>query len=275
MMKGKKSQDRVFKRVLFYEFYDFDQRRVNWEYSLMLLLRVGIFMVALWGTIMSIYYANLANINFGIISCCFMFSLILNITVGYAIFQERMTLKQIAGIAVTLSGIIWISLVKGEAGVKKDTVGMIEDHANWFKTVSVLLAIGVGAMNGSLTIQAKFMHKKRPTIDVLNLTADTCLLFALIFSIITVFMVIKGHPSLTLRNFLIVLVTSSLQTLCAYIAQNCLVKGIAGPSIALIYTQCFFTTGFQVLFLKMIPTVAQLLATVLAFTGILIIIFWK
>jgi drug/metabolite transporter (DMT)-like permease len=130
MIKGKKSQDRVFKRVLFYEFYDFDQGRVNWEYSLMLLLRVGIFMVALWGTIMSIYYANLANINFGIISCCFMFSLILNITVGYAIFQEIITPKQIAGIAVTLSGIIWISLVKGEAGLKKDTAGMIEDDAN-------------------------------------------------------------------------------------------------------------------------------------------------
>lgn len=84
----------------------------------MLLLRVGIFLMALWATIMSIYYANQANINFGIISCCFMFSIVLNITAGYMIFQEKISSKQLAGIVVTLAGIILISLAKGKAGMK-------------------------------------------------------------------------------------------------------------------------------------------------------------
>ena len=118
MMKAKKPNNGVLKRVLFYEFYDFDKGRVNWEYTCMLLLRVGIFLMALWATIMSIYYANQANINFGIISCCFMFSIVLNITAGYAIFQEKISSKQLAGIVVTLAGIILISLAKGKAGVK-------------------------------------------------------------------------------------------------------------------------------------------------------------
>ena len=223
------------KRVLFYEFYDFDHGRVNWEYTIMLMIRVSLLLVALWAAIMSIYYANLANINFGIISCCFIFSIVVNITAGYAIFQEKISAKQVAGIVVILTGIIWISLAKGEAGVKKDN-RVSDDEANWYKTLSVMLAISVGAMNASTTVQAKWMRKKRPSIDVMNLMADTFLLFAVIFSLITLFMIFKGDSSLTMRNFLIVLASSLLQTLCGYIGQNCSVKGIAGPTIALIYT---------------------------------------
>jgi drug/metabolite transporter (DMT)-like permease len=235
MMKAQKPEDVAFKRVLFHEFYDFSQGRVNWEYTLMLVLRVGLLLVALWAAIMSIYYANLANINFGIISCCFIFSIVVNITAGYAIFQEKISPKQVAGIVVTVAGIIWISLAKGEVGVKKDT-GVRDDEANWYKNLSVMLAISVGAMNASTTVQAKWMRKKRPSIDVMNLTADTFLLFALIFSLITLVMIFMGDSSLTMRNFLIVLASSSLQTLCGYIGLNCSVKGIAGPTITLIYT---------------------------------------
>ena len=240
----------------------------------MLIIRTGLLSIALWSTIMSIYYANLANINFGIISCCFIFSIVVNITFGYAFFQEKISNKQILGIIVTLTGIIWISLAKGEASVKKESQ-FSEDDLNWFKTLSILLAICVGAMNATFTVQAKWMRKKRPTINVFNLTADTCILFSLIFSVISLFYVSSGEPSMTLKNFLIILMSSSLGTLCGYVGQNCSVKGIAGPTIALIYTSCFFTTGLQILFLGMIPTLVQILATMVTFTGILIIIFWK
>lgn len=121
MMKFQKPRDGVFKRVLFQEFYDFSQERVNREYTLMLMLRVCLFLVSLWAAIMSIYYANLANINFGIISCCFTFSIVVNISAGYAIFQEKISSKQVAGIIVTVAGIIWISLAKGEVGLRKET----------------------------------------------------------------------------------------------------------------------------------------------------------
>lgn len=235
MMKFLKPRDGVFKRVLFQEFYDFSQERVNREYTLMLMLRVCLFLVSLWAAIMSIYYANLANINFGIISCCFTFSIVVNISAGYAIFQEKISSMQVAGIIVTVAGIIWISLAKGEVGLRKKT-GVGEEDINWNKTLSVVLAISVGMLNASTTVQAKWMRKKRPSIDVMNLNADTFLLFGLIFSLITLVMIIKGNSSLTMRNFLIVLASSSLQTICGYVGQNCSVKGIAGPTIALIYT---------------------------------------
>jgi len=82
------------------------------------------------------------------------------------------------GIFVTLVGIIWISLVKGASKVSQidltDT-----DEQSYYKTLSVLFAIGVGTSNASMTVQAKFMLKKRK-IDVLDLTADTSLFYSLV-----------------------------------------------------------------------------------------------
>lgn len=63
--------------------------------------------------------------------------------------------------------------------------------------------------------------------------------------------------------------------MCQLVGQNCTVKGLAGPTIAIMYTSCFYTTLLQVIFLGMVPTVTQLLATLVAFSGIIIIIFFK
>jgi uncharacterized membrane protein len=68
--------------------------------------------------IKSIYYATLANINFGIISCCFIFSIIINVTFGLIFFGEKMTIKMVLGIVITIAGIMWISLAKGAGAIK-------------------------------------------------------------------------------------------------------------------------------------------------------------
>ena len=84
--KEEKSQPNSTKKIFFYEFYDFKEGKICWEYTRMVLLRIFLCSLAFWTTIMSIYYAKLANINFGIISCCFIFSIVINITCGYAFF---------------------------------------------------------------------------------------------------------------------------------------------------------------------------------------------
>ena len=83
----------------------------------MLILRTMIVGLSIYFTVLAIYFANLANINFGIISCCFIFSIVVNITCGYLFFSEKIKIKVYLGIFVTLAGIIWISLVKGAAKV--------------------------------------------------------------------------------------------------------------------------------------------------------------
>lgn len=71
-----------------------------------------------WGAIRSIHYANLANINFGIVSCCFIVSVVVNTAAGLAFFKETFNIKVLVGIIVTLSGIMWISLAKGSEAIK-------------------------------------------------------------------------------------------------------------------------------------------------------------
>jgi drug/metabolite transporter (DMT)-like permease len=53
------------------------------------------------------------------------------------------------------------------------------------------------------------------------------------------------------------------------------VKGRAGPTIAIIYTGCFFTIALQAIILAQIPTLEQFSAAILAFSGVLILIYGK
>ena len=79
-------------------------------------------MLTYWCGIKSIYYATLANINFGIISCCYICSIVINVTFGLVFFGEKMTLKMVCGIVITITGIMWISIAKGAGAVKMQGV---------------------------------------------------------------------------------------------------------------------------------------------------------
>jgi drug/metabolite transporter (DMT)-like permease len=109
----------------------------------------------------------------------------------------------------------------------------------------------------------------------MNITADTALFFIVICSTITAINLLQGHQSINMRNMGIIFISSCLGMICWLVGQNCSVKGLAGPTIAIVYTGCFFTTALQVIFLGLVPTLTQLAATLLAFSGILIIIFGK
>ena len=132
----------------------------------------------------------------------------------------------------------------------------------------------MGCLNASQTVHAKFLMKQGK-FQPMNITADTALIFITICSIITAFNLAQGHESINLRNVGIIFCSSCLGMICWLVGQNCSVKGLAGPTIAIIYSGCFFTTGFQIIFLGLVPTVTQLAAAILAFSGILIIIFGK
>jgi uncharacterized membrane protein len=104
-------------KIFFGNFYNFESNQINQYYTGMLILRTLILGLSLYLSVQAIYYANLANINFGIISCCFIFSIVVNITCGYLFFEEKIKPQVYFGIFVTLVGIIWISLVKGANSV--------------------------------------------------------------------------------------------------------------------------------------------------------------
>ena len=90
--------------------YDFNERKINWNYSIQIFIRQWLLFYSYWAALSSIHYANLAHINFGIISCCFIVSVVVNTAAGRFFFKETLTFKVGMGIVITMSGIIWISL---------------------------------------------------------------------------------------------------------------------------------------------------------------------
>lgn len=84
----------------------------------MLLLRTCSLILTYYCGIRSIYYATLANINFGIVSCCFIVSVLVNSVFNFIFFGEKIILKTLLGMVITISGIMWISLSKGQAAIK-------------------------------------------------------------------------------------------------------------------------------------------------------------
>jgi uncharacterized membrane protein len=116
---------------------------------------------------------------------------------------------------------------------------------------------------------------KQKNYGIMNITADTVIIFIIMTSTLTLFNYFGNSTALNSRNFSLIFVSSSLGMICWLVGQNCSVKGRAGPTIAIIYTGSFFTTAFQAIFLGRIPTLEQFSAALLAFSGVIILIYGK
>jgi len=109
-------------RTCFGQFYNFETHQLNSFYAFQIFCRTLVLMLTYWCGIKSIYYASLANINFGIISCCFICSIIINVTFGLIFFGEKMNVRMVLGIVITIAGIMWISLAKGAGAIRVEGV---------------------------------------------------------------------------------------------------------------------------------------------------------
>jgi hypothetical protein len=74
----------------------------------------------------------------------------------------------------------------------------------------------VGTTNASMTVQAKFMMKRKK-MDVLDLSSDSALIYSMIYAVVFLFNYLLGHPSINLHNFKFMFITSILMTLCGYV----------------------------------------------------------
>jgi hypothetical protein len=67
------------------------------------------------------------------------------------------------------------------------------------------LAIGVGTTNASMTVQAKFMFKRKK-MDVLDLGSDSALIYSFIYAIFCLLNYLSGHPSINMHNFKVMII---------------------------------------------------------------------
>ena len=150
----------------------------------------------------------------------------------------------------------------------------MEEEIDHNKLISIVLALSVGVANACQTINAKFMMKTG-LYKVHDITADIGFQFACCSLVLAIVFYFTGSQSINWDNFLIIFFTGILGMLCWILGQNACVKGLAGPALSIIYTNCFFITILQVVIQGLVPSLEQFLAALVTFGGILLIIFLK
>jgi drug/metabolite transporter (DMT)-like permease len=176
-------------------------------------------------TIFAASYAIEAGINFGVITSCIALSTPFNCLFSYIFFNERLTKKMCVGTLILFAGIMWVSLSKGESTTVDNEI------AKW-KAIGIALTIGV--LNAVRTAHGKHVHikyKYQPlefSIDQGMLTGFICLILCSIYYII-------GTESYNWYNLRINFLASTMRMLCALIALNAMVKGLAGPTSAILH----------------------------------------
>ena len=118
------------------------------------------------------------------------------------------------------------------------------------------------------------MVVKQP-YNIMDIQADAGIAFSLGAMAFSAYNVGIGHNSMTLHNFIVGFIVSTLTIIVIFVAQNCCVKGQAGPTIAIIYSNSLFCSILQIIFQGLIPTLPQILGAFVAFGGILLIIFYN
>ena len=183
-----------------------------------------------------------------------------------------MTKIMIIGTFVMLCGVVWVALAKGSSS--DISIVIYEDDRNEYRLISIGLSLFSGLLGAIRIQQAKYVNM-RLNYGPLEFSTDASLLCGTIIFLISLFYFTVGHPSYTWYNFGISFIAGSFQTLTGLIGLNACVKGLGGPTSAILQTQAVFGTILNAVFLAMIPTLFQLGGSFLALAGVLIILVFK
>ena len=223
------------------------------------------------------HYAQLAQINFGIVSCCLSVSAPLNCLLSYIFWKERLSCKMIIGTLVIVTGVAWIALAKGQTAppIAIDGVETIDEgEKNQYRIMSIACALLSGCLGSTRILQAKYVNL-RLKYSPMEFSNDAGLFCGVVIFIISVYYYIQGHPSYTWYNFGICFIASVFQMLTSLVGLNCVVKGLGGPTSAILQTQSVVGTVLNAIFLGLIPTIFQLMGSLIALSGVIIIMIFK
>ena len=66
-----------------------------------------------------------------------------------------------------------------------------------------------------------------------------------------------------------------MRLICAFVSLNCMVKGLAGPTSAIIQTNSIVQTAMNAIFLQIIPTLMQTAGSLVAIGGVILLLLYK
>lgn len=167
---------------------------------------------------MAQYFAMLSQINYGIVSSCYCASIIVNSTVGYFVYKEKMTPKMIAGMGIIIGAIVWISLAKGKPiGSANSQSDLSETEKDFYKVISIFLAIMVGVANASITVHSKHLmirHKYPP----LEMASEGSLAYCFIAMIIIAYgKIVVQEEGINEHNLMVGTMVGLLAMICVYV----------------------------------------------------------
>ncbi|CDW89958.1 UNKNOWN [Stylonychia lemnae] len=270
-----REHQRISKKIIFEQFFSkyFDETgsRVNFFNIFHMIIRSCLFFGLSLLVILASGYAQKAKINFGIVTSCISFSIVLSSIFSYIYYDEKLTKTQIIGMIIIIISIVGISFSKGNKSIDQADNRFTEEEKQYYKIISIALALTCGFVNFLRTFQAKYIYKKNGYQPV-DLSVDCGLFLGLMTMICSIYYWLTGCKSYTWYNFGINIIASHIMMVLSIVALKCLVKGLAGPTGAIMYTCPVYTSILAAIFLKQIPSIYQIIASLLAILGVAIII---
>jgi drug/metabolite transporter (DMT)-like permease len=78
---------------------------------------------------------------------------VINVTAGIMFFNEQINWKESLGMIITIAGIMWISLSRGQSSYSATTsMDQLSDDSQYYKFMAILAALSVGGLNASQTV---------------------------------------------------------------------------------------------------------------------------
>ena len=228
------------------------------------------------GVIFASQWAMLAGVNFGIIASCICISTPINCTLSFLFYGERLTKKALLGTGVVLSGVIWVSLSKSDGPdiALKESLALTDSDRDFYRICSILTALFVGCINALRTFQAKYVLKKSG-YGPLDFSIDAGLFIGFTLMLLATYFSVLGHPGYTWYNILVSFAASLLLMLTSVMGLFAMVKGLAGPTSAILSTNSIVQTLLSAVFLGLIPTLMQAIGSVIAVGGVVCMMLIK
>lgn len=261
-------------RVFFKQYYHFETSKINYVNLGHLIFRaVNFFMLSVL-MIYASYFAMKAEINFGVVSSCLSIGAPLNCVFGYIFWRERLSKIILLGTAIILCGVVWVAMAKGKVLTSEDAKIMSEEDRMYYKICSISCAI-FSAFLGSMRIQqAKYVNIKLK-YSPMDFSIDAGVVLGFVILVISLVYYIQGHPSYTWYNFGVSFVASTFQMVTGLVGLNCVVKGLGGPTSAILQTQAVVGIVLNTVFLGLVPSLQQICGSLIALGGVFFLLVFK
>ena len=220
------------------------------------------------------YFAELGDINQGVVSALLALASLINVVTFYFGFGEKISYLHFVGVIFMVASVICIGAAAGSHGGEVETDEELEEGGGRSKTLNGVLAIICGLGGPTVVSTQHFLIRKyKPQYDGISQALDAAILEFLILTLFLIPLSNNDDFTITWKDMGVGMAAGLLMCMGRVFVTIGVAIGLAGPAEALMSTHALYQSLLSAIFAGQSLSVLEILGVLLGLAGVFFMAF--